>query len=580
ERTNLLTICKLVIKKILSSSLNPSIPFDNDHPLLKQFLIIMEHIFYNRLREVKVFLREKKSAWSAIEQLAGESTDLNEVVISIKEMNDIRSPLGRLRGWLRLALMQKKLSEYFVLLLQHKDDLLRDIYDEDSLMMCEDALQLSGLLVGLNCLDCTFVVKQCNLDDEVGSVFHLSNRDANDADKQIVASLLSQKQYMEEVNRNQRSTIDNLNQKLEVLSSSNILLNEEMNDAKCNIIKLQEENTRLKHQVVLDLENHSNQMKNVENDMEIERKTYLQSQMGLDQLYLDAQKNFNEEVHLRLEIEKELSHQISLKQEMEVGMKLLETDVHKKQDLIVSLRKQLEDIKSINVKLSDDNKELESMHTHKVDMLTKLEFKCSQMCSAIKDLENEMEAQKSNKVHSVETMKQYEQQIYEHENLKLSLETSLKNEKDHNAMLVRTLEEERKKMVEVQMQLQFMNKIKQENESLKIKLKELEVRCMEQEDALTELGSHLIHTKLKVENMKEEQLVTKDAQWADDKEITNCTQCQKQFSVSRRKHHCRNCGEIFCNDCSNTKMPLPSYAKPVRVCDACCTKLLKKSCTS
>lgn len=35
------------------------------------------------------------------------------------------------------------------------------------------------------------------------------------------------------------------------------------------------------------------------------------------------------------------------------------------------------------------------------------------------------------------------------------------------------------------------------------------------------------------------------------------------------QHHCRNCGEIFCNACSDNTMLLPSSAKPVRVCDDC-----------
>lgn len=35
------------------------------------------------------------------------------------------------------------------------------------------------------------------------------------------------------------------------------------------------------------------------------------------------------------------------------------------------------------------------------------------------------------------------------------------------------------------------------------------------------------------------------------------------------QHHCRNCGEIFCNACSDNTMSLPSSAKPVRVCDDC-----------
>lgn len=45
------------------------------------------------------------------------------------------------------------------------------------------------------------------------------------------------------------------------------------------------------------------------------------------------------------------SLQISLKAEMEVAMKLLEKDIHDKQDTIISLRRQLDDIKLINLEM-------------------------------------------------------------------------------------------------------------------------------------------------------------------------------------------------------------------------------------
>ena len=51
------------------------------------------------------------------------------------------------------------------------------------------------------------------------------------------------------------------------------------------------------------------------------------------------------------EVEREVQLQISLKQEMEVAVRLLEKDIHEKQDSIVSLRKQLDDIKAINIEL-------------------------------------------------------------------------------------------------------------------------------------------------------------------------------------------------------------------------------------
>ena len=38
--------------------------------------------------------------------------------------------------------------------------------------------------------------------------------------------------------------------------------------------------------------------------------------------------------------------------------------------------------------------------------------------------------------------------------------------------------------------------------------------------------------------------------WKDDTEVTNCSRCDVGFTLTNRKHHCRNCGDIFCKDCS------------------------------
>ncbi|RXN29157.1 RUN and FYVE domain-containing 1-like protein [Labeo rohita] len=65
--------------------------------------------------------------------------------------------------------------------------------------------------------------------------------------------------------------------------------------------------------------------------------------------------------------------------------------------------------------------------------------------------------------------------------------------------------------------------------------------------------------------------------WLKDDEATQCKQCQKEFSIARRKHHCRNCGDIYCNSCSSNELALPSYPRPVRVCDVCHSLLLQRS---
>lgn len=51
------------------------------------------------------------------------------------------------------------------------------------------------------------------------------------------------------------------------------------------------------------------------------------------------------------DVEKELEVQIGMKQEMELSMKMLEKDVCEKQDALVELRQQLEDLRAINQQL-------------------------------------------------------------------------------------------------------------------------------------------------------------------------------------------------------------------------------------
>ncbi|UJR21600.1 hypothetical protein I4U23_024682 [Adineta vaga] len=58
--------------------------------------------------------------------------------------------------------------------------------------------------------------------------------------------------------------------------------------------------------------------------------------------------------------------------------------------------------------------------------------------------------------------------------------------------------------------------------------------------------------------------------WLDDDDVHGCMKCNQTFSVTQRKHHCRSCGNIFCDSCSaKTAIVAATSKKPQRVCDQC-----------
>ena len=55
--------------------------------------------------------------------------------------------------------MQKKLADYFRLLIERRDDLLTEFYEPGALMLADESIVIMGLLVGLNVIDCNLCVK-------------------------------------------------------------------------------------------------------------------------------------------------------------------------------------------------------------------------------------------------------------------------------------------------------------------------------------------------------------------------------------------------------------------------------------
>lgn len=59
------------------------------------------------------------------------------------------------------------------------------------------------------------------------------------------------------------------------------------------------------------------------------------------------------------------------------------------------------------------------------------------------------------------------------------------------------------------------------------------------------------------------------ASWVPDSAVEVCMVCEKKFTLTKRRHHCRVCGKVVCDPCSPHKRLLPGHKEKQRVCTPC-----------
>ncbi|XP_066954662.1 protein RUFY3-like isoform X2 [Macrobrachium rosenbergii] len=391
ERSNLVNICKLVVKELIESSLKFGRMLDSDSVPLQHFFIVLEHVLRHGLKPKRGILGPKKELWDLFQLVEKWSYEAQDITASVRNLPTVKTHIGRARAWLRLALMQKKLADYFRLLIERRDDLLTEFYEPGALMLADESIVIMGLLVGLNVIDCNLCVKEEDLDSQMGVIdfsLYLRNSGADSSPDDVpeqtdMTKVLDQKNYIEELNRHLNATVTNLQAKMEALTTTNALMKEDLAIAKNSIIHLQEDNDRLRKDKGL-----PTQQQQEEIEREAMRANRI-SVIGCEEEMQDLKRQLEEESAHRKQVERELELQIQMKAESEMAAKLLEKDIHEKQDTIVSLRRQLDDIKVINLEMYRKLQECESSLKQKTELIGRLEAKAAEMAETIRNLESQ-----------------------------------------------------------------------------------------------------------------------------------------------------------------------------------------------
>ncbi|KAK3514402.1 hypothetical protein QTP70_017606 [Hemibagrus guttatus] len=586
ERLNLMNMAKLSIKGLIESALNLGRTLDSDYAPLQQFFVVMEHCLKHGLKSKKTFLGQNKSFWGPLELVEKLTPEAGEITASVKDLPGLKTPLGRGRAWLRLALMQKKLSDYMKTIINRKD-LLSEFYEPNALMMEEEGAVIAGLLVGLNVIDANLCMKGEDLDSQTksdiqgiflrwfilsswGMLFsNVSSRQvgvidfsmylkdgghsskSTEGDGQITA-ILDQKNYVEELNRHLSASVNNLQAKVDALEKSNTKLTEELAVANNRIITLQEEVERMKEESSYLVESN--------------RKALRPDGAADGQVLGETRKQLKEETQLRLDVEKELEVQIGMRQEMELSMKMLEKDICEKHDALAELRHQLDDLRRINHELSQKTQSSETSVKQKSEIISRLEEKTNQMAATIKQLEHRSKQAEKQRDLAEEANRLFKQEFGD----KIA---SLQQEVEHLLKQRNSLEQELRKGRGSQHSDTLLGKtppnrdMRQQVEDMR---KELEVVKKENDtlrnvlEEKSSLGSNMSHEDEQNQEPLDEQ-----------PELSPCTKCKGSDALSSSKE-CKNCKEVFCKNCMLNEIPLPSSIAPERVCDVCYSQLLQQ----
>ncbi|KAL4223722.1 growth factor [Mactra antiquata] len=114
-------------------------------------------------------------------------------------------------------------------------------------------------------------------------------------------------------------------------------------------------------------------------------------------------------------------------------------------------------------------------------------------------------------------------------------------------------------------------RLENEVHSLKVKLQSLQTELDNSEAVQRDFVKLSQSLQIQLEEIRQSKT---EVRWQNEEDIDDCHSCKQSFSVTKRKHHCRHCGKIFCSDCITKTVNSGPKMRPAKVCDVCHTILV------
>ncbi|KAM9424458.1 RUN domain-containing protein 3A-like [Pholidichthys leucotaenia] len=165
ERKNLITVCRFSVKTLLEKY--TAEPIDDSSEEFINFAAILEHILSHRFKGSSGWFDGQRSYWDYIRLACAKVP--NSCISSIESMENISTSRAKGRAWMRVALMEKRLSEYIATALRDSRS-TRRFYADGAIMLREEATVLTGMLIGVSAIDFSFCLKGEALDGKSPAV--------------------------------------------------------------------------------------------------------------------------------------------------------------------------------------------------------------------------------------------------------------------------------------------------------------------------------------------------------------------------------------------------------------------------
>ncbi|KAK6970783.1 RUN domain-containing protein 3A [Biomphalaria glabrata] len=164
QRQNLVAMCRISVKSLLDYACLYT-HVDDDSEEFINFCAVFEQLVSHRLKpyQKKVWLPGNgtpRHFWNLLQENHNSSHGaiFQTCIPNIEAIETLKSPKAKLRAFIRVALMEKRLSDYMFWLLNNSR-LIRDNYFDGAIMTSEEASVLCSDLIGLNAIDFNFCLK-------------------------------------------------------------------------------------------------------------------------------------------------------------------------------------------------------------------------------------------------------------------------------------------------------------------------------------------------------------------------------------------------------------------------------------